>query len=182
MSLCVPRSPFQRERLPLTGDRCRESTLHAESLSRSSYEESSSSSSSSSRRDAGPSSGKAVKSDWLEVSKAGASRLDWLPSVDEKPRQLKLWKVWSFCTKKSKKGNVGLYIWTSDTIRLKRPFLLEDYCTGRLRYLPEELFFVYLHHRSQEWFNYESIFHTLGNVFIFFRVWRATTGISNNVI
>lgn len=143
MSLCAPRSPFQREQLPLTGERGRESTLHAESLSRSSYEESSSSSSScaTSRRDSGPSSGKALKSDWLENSKAGASRLDWPPSVDAKPRQLKLWKVSSFCTKERKKNqHVSLCIWTDITSQVMRPFPLEDYCTGRLHYLLEEAF------------------------------------------
>lgn len=149
MSLCVPRSPFQRVWLPLTGDRGRESTLHAESLSRSSYEESSSSSSSSSRatsrRDSRPSSGKAVKCDWMEFSEVGASRSDWLPSVDENPGQLKLWKVWSFCRKEGKKEEMLVCISHSElTSLLLYPLLLKDYSTGPIQFCTGGTFLAYL--------------------------------------
>lgn len=185
MSLCAPWSPFQRVRLALTGDRGRESTLHAESLSTYSYEESSSSSSSSSCtiscRDSRLSSGKAVKSDWLEVSEVGTSRLDWLPSVDENPGQLKLWKVWSFCTKEKKREEMlvcisqpaftFLLIWpppTGGLLHRSHPLFAEG------------SFFVYFCNTGAKIeLIMRAFFHTFRKSF---RVWTARTGITGDVI
>lgn len=82
---------------------------------------------------------------------------------------------------KRKKGNVGLWIWTRVTFCLIRAFPLEDCCKGRLHLLLDELFFRAFASQEPRIYS-ESIFHTLGSVFIFFRVWTATTGMSNSVI
>lgn len=91
-SLFVPPSPFQRLRLPPTGP---ESTLHAESLSSSSYDESSSSSSSSpsaSCHDFSPGSGTPAKSEsgWPGLLRLGGVMLDWRPPAAENLVQLRL--------------------------------------------------------------------------------------------
>lgn len=112
-SLFVLPSPFQRLCLPPpTGP---ESTLHAESLSSSSYDESSSSSASSSSasascHDLSPGSGTQVKSEsgWPGWPRLGGLRLDWRLSSAENPVQLRLWKFLRFWVEKKAKKDRGV--------------------------------------------------------------------------
>ena len=173
MSLCVPQSPFQRVHFPprmSTGDAGGESTLQAESLSSSSKDESSSSSSSpaTSWRGSSPSSGTAAKSGWLKVSEVGGGRTDWQPSVAEKPGQLKLWKVCSFCIEEKKEYvffflflllNIWALVfaeWCMCRVWKRRLFHIFGFCPHLLQLLREYCNTVLCHEATEIFVDYKT--------------------------